>query len=463
MFNFIKEAMSPTTRSKAIKSDIAETMEMTKEAGESVKESSCSIVVQSPPAVNPIKGYKITDNERSRKFGVGANSLEMLKTKAKLKFPIKDLHIYLASDGYEVTDEDYFSTLESQTLFIVAGPDAIITTDSDFEFEQLRQRSPLLKVADIIYDFMEQQPEKFSKLIAEYERKKLPHKYDQNKTTLSIKSEHPEWFLGQEEKCYTKEEALQRKAQDRVRCYYYKTKDELTRNRLYQQNQKARQIIDSVLEKFRYLLIGCDYFSMIFNRKCEHKHDIIKNKLNEDKDDETDARAVVPNKRLKQVIREYTARHEILDQWSVSLCTDLGDFYCQGSYSDSANNCALQHTINPYASRENLILFQVWNLDHQIELSRTILPALIENVRELISTPKRMCSLHKAPVVDVSVLEYFLEIFSLKNLKLVHIVCHEKSQRQNKSNGRLLCKQCHEYKIVEELMQVEYNYNPDDW
>lgn len=316
-------------------------------------------------------------------------------------------------------------------------------------------------MADIIYDFMEQQPEKFSKLIAEYERKKLPHKHDQTKTQLSLKSEDSEWFVGQEEKCHTKEEALQRKAQDRVRCYYYKTKDELTRNRLYQQNQKARQVIDSLLEKFRYLLIGCDYFSMIFNRKCDHKHEVIRKKLAED--DETDARAVIPNKKLKQVIKEYTARHEILDEWSVSLCTDLGDFYCQGAYSGASDCCPLQHTINPYASRENLILFQVWNLDHQIELSRTILPTLIENVRELISSPKRMCSLHKAPVVDVSVLEYFLEIFSLKNLKLVHIVCHEKSQRSNQSNGRLLCKQCHEYKIVEELMQVEYEHNPEDW
>ncbi|XP_075149774.1 DNA fragmentation factor-related protein 4 [Haematobia irritans] len=447
MFNFIKEAMAPTTRSSAT----------TAKSENQHKESN-----DTPPTpAKPMKGYKITDNERSRKFGIGANSLQMLKTKAKLKFPIKDLRIYLASDGYEVTDEDYFTTVEAQTLFIVAGPDAIITTDSDFAFEQLRQKSPLLKVADIIYDFMEQQPEKFSKLIAEYERKKLSHKQqDLNKTALSLRTEHTEWFLGQEEKCHTKEEALQRRAQDRVRCYYYKTKDELTRNRLYQQNQKARLVIDSVLEKFRYLLIGCDYFSMIFNRKCEHKHDIIKDKIAED--DETDARAVVPNKKLKQVIREYTARHEILDEWSVSLCTDLGDFYCQGTYSGAAKHCSLRHTINPYASRENLILFQVWNLDHQIELSRTIIPSLIENIRDLVSNPKRMCNLHKAPVVDVSVLEYFLEIFSLKNLKLVHIVCHEKSQRSNKSNGRLLCKQCHEYKIVEELMKIECDYNPDD-
>lgn len=300
---------------------------------------------------------------------------------------------------------------------------------------------------------MEQQPDKFGKLIAEYERKKLPHCRGDAvaKTHLSLRTEHAEWFMGLEEKCLTKEEALARKAQDRVRGYYYKTKDELTRNHLYRQNLKARKVIDSVLEKFRYLLIGCDYFSMIFNRKYEPKHDFLKEKL----DDETDARSAVPNKKLKQVIKDYTLRNEILDEWSVSLCTNLGDFYCQGAYSDNRSNCSLQHSINPYASRENLILFQVWNLDHQIELSRTILPSLIENVKELIEQPKRQCHLHKQPVVDISVLEYFLEIFSLKNLKLVHIVCHEKVQRTNKSNGRLLCKQCHEYKIVEELMAVQ--------
>ncbi|XP_065355935.1 DNA fragmentation factor subunit beta [Calliphora vicina] len=447
MFNFLKEVMAPTTRSSAQQQQ-NETQAKKENFEDSVKTS----LAESPPTAI-IKGYKITDNERSRKYGIGANSLQMLKTKAKIKFPIKDLRIYLASDGYEVTDEDYFLTLESQTLFIVAGPEAIITTDSDFEFEQLRQRSPLLKVADIIYDFMEQQPEKFGKLIADYEKKKLPHCRGDVKTHLSLRTEHAEWFMGQEEKCHTKEEALARKAQDRVRAYYYKTKDELTRNHLYRQNLKARKVIDSILEKFRYLLIGCDYFSMIFDRKYEPKHDFLVEKL--EKDDETDARSAVPNKKLKQVIKDYTLRNEILDEWSVSLCTDLGDFYCQGAYSGSQNNCALQHSINPYASRENLILFQVWNLDHQIELSRSILPSIIANVRDLIEQPKRLCNIHKQPVVDISVLEYFLEIFSLKNLKLVHIVCHEKVQRTNKSNGRLLCNQCHEYKIVEELMSVQ--------
>uniref|UniRef100_A0A034WHR1 DNAation factor subunit beta n=1 Tax=Bactrocera dorsalis TaxID=27457 RepID=A0A034WHR1_BACDO len=450
MLNFFKDVMAPTTRS--VKS------EDNKDGGVCGKlgiSENCAKQTTAPP---PIKGYKITDNERSKKYGIGANSLQMLKDKAKLKFPIKDLRLYISTDGFEVSDDDYFQTLAPQTLFIVAGPDEIITTDADFEFEKLRQNSPLLRVADIIYEFIEQNPEQFRKMITDYENRKICRQQAldsnkqacQSKTELSLRTQHSEWFEGQEERCHSKEEAMARRAQDRMRSYYYKTKEELTRNKLYRQNLKARHIIDTVLEQFRYLLIGCDYFSMLFDRRCPKKHAILQQQL----DDETDASAMLPNKRLRQVIKEYTARHKILDEWSVSLCTELGDFYCQGSYSDNGNCCALKHTINPYASRENLILFQVWNLDHQIELSRSILPALIENVRELVEHPQRKCTLHNKRVIDISVLEYFLEIFSLKNLKLVHIVCHDKTQRANKSNGRLVCAQCHEYKIVQELMGV---------
>lgn len=36
-----------------------------------------------------MRGYKVTDNERTRKYGIGANSLEMLIAKAKSKFPVR--------------------------------------------------------------------------------------------------------------------------------------------------------------------------------------------------------------------------------------------------------------------------------------------------------------------------------------------------------------------------------------
>ncbi|XP_067621335.1 DNA fragmentation factor subunit beta [Eurosta solidaginis] len=430
---------------------IAENAAMTEKVAE------ITVAAQNQPIM---KGYKVTDNERSRRYGIGANSLQMLKDKAYQKFPIEDLRLYLASDGFEVPDDDYLQTLAPQTLFIAAESDKIITTDADYEFEQYRNSSPLIRISDIVYQFIEKNPEKFRKMITVYETRKLPKPTctnsniqqvnEEEKTVCSLRIEHSEWFEGQEERLYTKEEVMMRRAQDRMRGYYYKTKEDLTHNKLYRQNLQARHIIDTMLEQFRYLLIGCDYFSMIFNRKYPQKHANIQEHL----DDETDAKMLRPNKRLRQVIKEYTTRHKILDEWSVSLCNDLGNFYCQGNYSDTGNSCTLKHTINPYASRENLILFQVWNLDHQIELSRSILPSLLENIRQLVEQTQSKCVVHNKRVIGVSVLEYFLEIFSLKNLKLVHIVCHEKTQRTNKSNGRLVCAQCHEYKILQELMDV---------
>nr|XP_017105571.2 DNA fragmentation factor subunit beta [Drosophila bipectinata] len=445
MLNYIRETiMAPATRSSSANQN---NNTKSQEANKNAKASGSK---DSSPA--PMRGYKVTDNERTRKYGIGANSLGMLIEKANNKFPLPELHLYLASDGFEVSDDEYLDSLPAQTLFIVAGPDTVITTDADFEFEKMRQQSPLLKVADIFYDFIEQHPDKFRRMITEYELQKQRRVLDNTKAHLSLKADHVEWFEGGEERFHSKEEAMAMRAQTRVRGYYYKAKEELTRNPLYRQNAKARQVINSVLEQFRYLLIGCDYFSMMFNRKFEQKHEFLQQ--HQQGEEETDA-VSVPSKRLRQVIKEYTKENSILDEWSVSLCTDLGDFYCQGSYSENGNCCSLQHSINPYASRENLILFQVWNLDHQIELCRTILPALVASVEELISQPHRKCAVHNKRVVDISVLEYFLEIFSLKNLRLVHIVCHEKTPRKNRSNGRLLCPECHEYRIVQELMDLQ--------
>lgn len=45
-----------------------------------------------------------------------------------LYLQLQELHIYLATDGFEVSDEEYFQSLPAQTLFVVAGPDAVITT-----------------------------------------------------------------------------------------------------------------------------------------------------------------------------------------------------------------------------------------------------------------------------------------------------------------------------------------------
>lgn len=80
MFNFIKEVMAPTTRS-------SQQQQMQLKDKENF-EDTVKLQEESLKGTAVIKGYKITDNERSRKYGIGANSLQMLKTKAKLKFPV---------------------------------------------------------------------------------------------------------------------------------------------------------------------------------------------------------------------------------------------------------------------------------------------------------------------------------------------------------------------------------------
>ncbi|KAJ7306574.1 hypothetical protein JRQ81_009939 [Phrynocephalus forsythii] len=94
------------------------------------------------------------------------------------------------------------------------------------------------------------------------------------------------------------------------------------------------------------------------------------------------------------------------------LCTKEGWFSCQGPFD--AESCPCQHSINPYGNKESRVLFSTWNLDHVIEKKRTVLPTLAEAVRD--SNGKEVNW------------EYFYRLlFTVDNLKLVHIVCHKKA------------------------------------
>ncbi|XP_063001382.1 DNA fragmentation factor subunit beta [Elgaria multicarinata webbii] len=94
------------------------------------------------------------------------------------------------------------------------------------------------------------------------------------------------------------------------------------------------------------------------------------------------------------------------------LCTPEGWFSCQGPFD--AGDCPGRHSINPYGNKENRILFSTWNLDHVIEKKRTVLPTLAEAVKD-----------RDGREVDW---EYFYRLlFTVENLKLVHIACHKKA------------------------------------
>ncbi|KAM9299150.1 DNA fragmentation factor subunit beta [Gastrophryne carolinensis] len=94
------------------------------------------------------------------------------------------------------------------------------------------------------------------------------------------------------------------------------------------------------------------------------------------------------------------------------LCTAEGWFSCQGAFDVS--DCASRHSINPYSNRESRILFSTWNLDHRIEKKRTILPRLAEAMKDSNGR-------------QINWQYFFNLLFTMENLKLVHIACHKKS------------------------------------
>ncbi|PZC84128.1 DNA fragmentation factor subunit alpha [Helicoverpa armigera] len=67
------------------------------------------------------KPYKICDVNRDKKKGIVASSLEDLLAKVpeKLGMPSENLTVVLESDGTEVDDEEYFSTLDPDTSLMI--------------------------------------------------------------------------------------------------------------------------------------------------------------------------------------------------------------------------------------------------------------------------------------------------------------------------------------------------------
>lgn len=265
----------------------------------------------------------------------------------------------------------------------------------------------------------------------------------EEKIALSTRLDDPDWFRESDAKLATKEDVMRRKAQDRIKGYFYKTKDELTKARIYRSNADARRIVDDLLGDFFLFLNGVDYFSCLFDRS--HGVRFRPGKIK----DETDAANVKPKRRRVDSETKAKIHHsEMFKKFQVALCDELGRFDCHGIWN--ASNCNYEHKINPYSTRESVVLFQIYNLDHQIEISRSIFPSIVKSIEALLIG--NSCDIHKKKAENVSVLTYFKEIFTVGNLKLVHIVCHDKGTHDElKSKGRIICKDCDEFKRLQKL------------
>lgn len=192
---------------------------------------------------------------------------------------------------------------------------------------------------------------------------------------------------------------MSKRVKERMRGYYYKTKSALQSSELYIHSKSGRgkKLIDQFLLDLRKLLESNKYNEGYFNRNDKN----------------------------------------------VRICNEHGLFQCGGLWNSDKCTYDGEHVINPYRSREERIIFQTWNLDHKIELSRSVVPTILKAIEKLAYGHVQCISCNK--ISSQGFIEsdrYYLQIFTLENLKLVHIVCHYKGKHDAQSDVYIACPKC---------------------
>lgn len=205
---------------------------------------------------------------------------------------------------------------------------------------------------------------------------------------------------------------MHRRCQDRIRGYLYKTIEQIKTSTIWLNNKQARLNLQNIIEFFKLQLKKDHYFGYYFDRSKCHKDEIdnvtrtvdncydhcpckliIINGKNDDGDDDdasekyvdaekkidSDNIDSVDGKRQSKINDILPAKKQEVDETIVcpynvysrcqneeySLCDSNGEFHCEGVWNYENCKYGDRHKINPYRSKEELVLFSTWNLDHK--------------------------------------------------------------------------------------------------
>jgi len=337
------------------------------------------------------RGFRVAlDSNLAQRKGIFAVDLSDLKAKTISRFKLKNtppgkLKLFL-EDSTELDDDEYLLSLPGQSIVIVEvsgnHKKRIASADPQNVFDRILSLVRWSGGVDTVYEE-----------VLEFMKKDFPNKYkqmsdglkdkevNQERAKLSTREEDPAWFLDLKTGANTKEEFMFRNSQSRIRGYLSRAEAQL--KELTDDQQK--DVIAGLVQDFRQRLKINSFHGELFARTADGGQ---------------------------------------------RICDPKGLFKCEGryeqdlcSYNRETGDGSDFHEINPYASRENRILFSTWNLDHVIERSRSIVPGLVEAIK-IKSSKKKSAQLN---------VEYFYNLmFTRMNLKLVHIVCHDKQQHSSK-------------------------------
>ncbi|XP_042856514.1 DNA fragmentation factor subunit beta-like [Penaeus japonicus] len=318
---------------------------------------------------------------QGKRFGLVARSFEQFVQKSCEKFGFQnDETLKVALPDDTEIDEEYFE-------FVSPGSELLVSSSSSDETPK-----EIEALASFLHKCVQKQPRIHDRIMGVLRESSQSPKVAELLGLLAMSShgsasvsergcDH-EWFKGLDTRFKTKESVLRNSAETRMRGYFEQAKKDLLAD-----GPRATGSARRAIEFFRQQLKSCGYNAAYFDRSA--------------------------CKRLR-------------------LCNSDGLFECEGQYD--APRCPSTHVINPYACREARIVFSTWNLDHVVEKSRSVLPAL----REALAGPR-------AESVN---LPYFHSLLfqhrgggegaegAEGNLKLVHIACHVKKPHEARCNPR---------------------------
>ncbi|XP_071581486.1 DNA fragmentation factor subunit beta isoform X1 [Temnothorax nylanderi] len=405
-----------------------------------------------------LKGYKVTDVSRMRKVGIACRNFQDLKQKACLKLNVTndpaEVNVFLL-DG-SLIDEEYFCTLAPQTTLILQKPGEQVLSDADILYDALRRVNiDFLTAGDRVTQFLTDNLKAKVALLNRVLNK------DDSKTALSTRQEHPEWFENLETNYMSKEAYMHRRCQDRIRTYLYKTIEQIKCSDVFMNDYKARQQLLHTIAFFKLQLKEDHYFGYYFDRsRAETESDTdetdygrcydhcpcnfgrisdetylrqpylrlpqsLETNVTADSDtiDETDARKFLDSEKKNAKAAsdkkwEDSCPYRVKPRdTQIAICDRKGEFKCEGRWNADGCPYGDRHKINPYRSKEELALFSTWNLDHKIERSRTLIPQLLQISRQ-------------DTINEQDIYDCYDNLFTVKNLRLVHIICHDKGSHK---------------------------------
>jgi len=319
-----------------------------------------------------VLGFRVTlRSDPSLRKGICCTSLEELRQKIGKKFPDCSHTLPLfTDDGTEVDDDDYLMSLPPQSLLVVGKAPVSGPTPENI-FDRLLTLLRESSGASSVYnEVLDFMAEDFQQ---KWDQMHRSIKADDELTRASSREEHPAWFADLSTNAHTKEEFMNKNCQARVRGYLAKAETQLKEEKF---SEKQELLVQQMVKEFKTRLKAAKYHGTYFDRSSEKKR---------------------------------------------KICDDTGLFRCEGKYNSAQCCYPKDHIINPYQSAEARVLFSTWNLDHLVERSRSVVPSIISALKGTKTSRQKINT------------DYFYSLlFTRSNLKLVHIVCHDKGCHKGK-------------------------------